>query len=185
MGLVEHRLDANPDDEQLQTIDHQLKRMNSIVEDVLTLTRRGDQLGDVSGVSLATVARDSWEAVETGDATLTVEDDLCFWADPDRVCNVFENLFRNAVDHGGDTVSVTVGTLSDRNGVCVADDGPGIPAGERADIFQKGYTTATNGTGLGLEIVCQIADAHEWTIEASESDSGGARFELTDIDTIE
>jgi len=54
MGLVEHRLDANPDDEQLQTIDRQLKRMNSIVEDVLTLTRRGDQLGDVSGVSLAT-----------------------------------------------------------------------------------------------------------------------------------
>ncbi len=57
-----------------------------------------------------------------------------------------ENLFRNAVEHGGDDVTVSVGTES--WGFYVTDDGPGIPDGT-ADLFEPGYSTADDGTGSG------------------------------------
>jgi len=74
------------------------------------------------------------------------------------------------------TLSITVGTLP--NGFYVADDGPGIPEDEREAIFEQGYTTADDGAGLGLAIVSRICDGHGWTIQVTESDDGGARFEI-------
>ena len=58
------------------------------------------------------------------------------------------------------------------------DDGPGIPEGEREQIFEFGYTN-DGGTGLGLAIVREIARAHGWEVRATESAAGGARFEIT------
>ena len=46
-------------------------------------------------------------------------------------------------------------------------------------MFERGYTTAEDGTGYGLSIVSQIADAHGWEVAVTESDGGGARFEIT------
>ncbi|WP_239640455.1 sensor histidine kinase [Halogeometricum pallidum] len=89
-----------------------------------------------------------------------------------------ENLFDNAVRHGGERVTVTVDRLSD--GFSVEDDGPGIPAEERDDVFEYGYSTADDGTGFGLNIVAEIADAHDWDVAVSEGD-GGARFEVTGV----
>jgi signal transduction histidine kinase len=45
-------------------------------------------------------------------------------------------------------------------------------------VFESGYTTDDDGTGFGLAIVDQIASAHGWTPEVTESDAGGARFEF-------
>jgi signal transduction histidine kinase len=92
---------------------------------------------------------------------------------------VFENLFRNAIEHGGEDVTVTVGAID--AGFYVADDGPGIPADERTDVFGLGVTTDTDGTGFGLAIVERIVEAHGWTIDYVDSEDGGARFEVTDI----
>ena len=75
-------------------------------------------------------------------------------------------------------VTVHVGLLDDDPGFYVADDGPGIPAGERESIFEHGYTTESGGTGLGLTIVDHIADAHGWTVTATDATTGGARFEI-------
>jgi signal transduction histidine kinase len=86
------------------------------------------------------------------------------------------------VEHGsaGDaTVTVTVGDLPD--GFYVADDGPGIPATERGSVFEAGYSTDSGGTGFGLSIVATIAEAHGWTVEVTESEAGGARFEVTGV----
>lgn len=59
--------------------------------------------------------------------------------------------------------------------------GPGIPEKTRARIFEAGYTTAEEGTGYGLRIVKEVADAHDWDITVTETDNGGARFEITDV----
>ena len=86
----------------------------------------------------------------------------------------------DAVSHGDDGVSVTVGRLGD--GFYVADDGPGIPESERDRVFRVGYSTSERGTGFGLNIVKQVAEAHGWDIEVTESAEGGARFEVTGVE---
>ncbi len=75
-------------------------------------------------------------------------------------------------------VTVRVGRLDDGEGFYVEDDGPGIPPDDRGSVFEHGYTTQSEGTGLGLTIVERIADAHGWSVVVTESESGGARFEV-------
>jgi hypothetical protein len=74
--------------------------------------------------------------------------------------------------------------LEGRPGFYVADDGSGIPEGDRELIFDSGYSTREGGTGFGLDIVSEIVDAHGWTIAATDSRDGGARFEITGVDAI-
>lgn len=73
--------------------------------------------------------------------------------------------------------------LDDRIGFYVADDGPGIPSDEREDVFDAGYSTTDNGTGFGLNIVQEIADAHGWEITITDSETGGARFEIAGVES--
>ena len=90
-------------------------------------------------------------------------------ADPGRLQELFENLFRNAVEHAGDETTVRVGELAD--GFFVEDDGPGIPLPEdREAVFEHGHTTAKSGSGLGLSIVKTIANAHGWSIAVPATD---------------
>jgi signal transduction histidine kinase len=96
---------------------------------------------------------------------------------------VLENLFRNAIEHGRSDVTIRVGTLSDETGFYVEDDGPGIPSDTRDEVFEQGYSTADDGTGFGLSIVREIAEAHGWEISATDSAEGGARFEIRGVDT--
>jgi len=100
----------------------------------------------------------------------------------------------DAVGHGegaghdgasDDALRLSVGVRADGDGFYVADDGPGIPATEREQIFERGYTTSDTGTGFGLAIVREIVDAHGWTISATESDAGGARFDVAGVGSLE
>ena len=86
------------------------------------------------------------------------------------------------MEHVGDGVTVRVGPLSG-GGFYVEDDGPGIPEDERDQVFESGYTTERDGTGFGLNIVREIVEAHGGAISLTESDEGGARFEITGIET--
>lgn len=92
---------------------------------------------------------------------------------------ILANLFRNAVEHGGDDVTVRVGALAPGTGFYVADGGAGLPETARDETFEFGYSTAEDGTGFGLAIVTEIAEAHGWEIHVTDSEEGGARFEIT------
>ncbi len=73
-------------------------------------------------------------------------------------------------------------TIGDHSGgFYVADDGPGIPPEDRERAFETGYSTASEGTGFGLSIVKQIAEAHGWEISLTTSKDGGLRIEISDI----
>jgi signal transduction histidine kinase len=97
---------------------------------------------------------------------------------------VLENLFRNAIEHGGETVTVRIGATGD-DGFYVADDGPGIPADVRDDVLDPGYTTAESGTGFGLNIVETIADTHGWEVSVTAGPEGGACFEFHDVEQVD
>ncbi|WP_435358280.1 histidine kinase N-terminal 7TM domain-containing protein [Haloarchaeobius sp. DFWS5] len=170
-------------------------RMERIVENVLTLSREGHAVTDPVPVDIGILARDAWSHVATGDATLDVQTDRTVTGDRDRLLQVFENLFRNAVEHGSTStqqagnsvehgseapdISVRVGSLPD--GFFVEDDGPGIPEHERDVVLESGHSGG-GGTGLGLAIVAEAIDAHGWELVVTESDDGGARFEVTSVE---
>lgn len=170
-----------PATDALTTAADALERMDVIIEDVLALARQGQPIEEPETVSLSAVVEDSWGMIATREATLSVTGDLTFEADPDRLRQLFENLFRNAIDHVGDDVTVSVGPLASDRGFFVADDGPGIPEKDRGEVLESGYTTSDTGTGFGLAIVTEIAEAHGWTIEVVESENGGARFEFSGV----
>jgi len=85
----------------------------------------------------------------------------------------------DAVEHSGDSVTVTIGDLDD--GFYVEDDGPGVPEEKREKIFESGYSTDPDGTGFGLAIVDEIAQAHGWDVGVTNGKAGGARFEIRGV----
>jgi signal transduction histidine kinase len=175
---------ANQDgDENLDAAQDALDRIETIVEDTLLLAQHGDTVGELGTVELSNIIPECWRTADTAEATFEINEDATIRADADRLRNLLENLFINAVDHGGESVTVRVGPLGD--GFYVADDGPGIPAADRDEVFTPGYTTATDGTGFGLAIVDEIAGAHGWSVDVTESEHGGARFEIRGVEMHE
>jgi len=202
-----------------------LNRMDRLIDDLLELASHRDRDVEPSPVDLGSLVRRCWANVVTGEATLDRQTEQTIMAGESRLAQVFENLFRNSVEHGttdsraesGDAaehgsagsqtqtdgtfergttddrsqsdtadveeaaVTITVGPLA--NGFYVADDGDGIPESERDRIFEAGYSTNDRGTGLGLAIVHDVIEAHGWDIAVVESDTGGARFEVTGVET--
>jgi len=202
-----------------------LGRMEELVDDLLALARDGRRVDASESVDVGDVARSAWENVESPGGDLRVDVSEVVTADAGRLTQLFENLFRNSVEHGstsnrtvsddsvergstppcseahseggganGQTqsvdhgaanghstagVTITVGTMPD--GFYVADGGPGIPEADRDDVFEAGYSTNDGGTGFGLDIVREIVEAHGWAITVTESDGGGARFEITGL----
>jgi PAS domain S-box-containing protein len=179
----------NCDDDAIEKGQQALERIETIIENILTLARHGQVVDRTETVDLGEAARDAWETVDTGDLTLETDGHCRLEASPDRLQRLLENLFRNAVEHAGDSATVTVGPIEPmytstravgetRSGFYVADDGPGIPPDIREDVFESGFTTAPEGTGFGLAIVTQIAEAHGWSASVTEGLDGGARFEF-------
>jgi signal transduction histidine kinase len=153
--------------------------METLIDDLLTLAREGEKVTNAQPVHLATIADKCWQNVKTNQAKLMTNTDQGVQADKNRLKQVFENLFRNAIEHGREDVTVTVGGLGD--GFYIEDDGPGIPSDERDAIFEAGYSKSTDGTGFGLSIVEQIVTAHDWHIRVTDGTDGGARFEITNV----
>jgi signal transduction histidine kinase len=167
------------DSPHIDPIENALDRMQTLIDDVLTLARQGRSVNETEPVQLERIVRESWQNVSTEEVQLDVVADTTIQADPGRLPEVFENLFRNAIEHGGHVDTVTVGDLP--TGFFVADDGRGIPVENRSSVLDGGFTTSDSGTGFGLSIVREIAEAHGWDISVTESVNGGARFDFTGV----
>jgi PAS domain S-box-containing protein len=187
LNVAEGRLELvreQCDSDQLDEISDALDRMATLINDTLTLARQGQLVTERAPVEMTDLVTQCWGRVATPEATLEAVHEGTVRADDDRLQQVFENLFRNAIEHGGPDVTVRVGALEDASGFFVADDGPGIPAAERDSVFERGHTTSEDGTGFGLAIVAEIVDAHGWTIGVTDGDAGGARFEIRGTDRV-
>ena len=189
LELVAEREGLDGDDD-LQEVRDALDRIDALIDDLLTLARHGRDIDDRDPVALAALVNRCWDYVETGSATLELAPELegtVVLADRSRLIQLFENLFRNAIEHGSQRIdgeqnplTVTVGPLE--TGFYVADDGSGIDPSTRDRIFSSGFTTSDTGTGMGLSIVARIVEAHDWHLELGEPDVG-TRFEITGVDT--
>ena len=168
------------DSEHLEKAQRAQDRMDRIITDVLTMARTGNVVEDPEPVALTEAAKEAWSNVDTAEATLDASAAPTVAADESRLVRLLENLFRNAVEHGDEDVRVDVSAIP--GGFAVDDDGPGIPEADREDVFDHGFTTHEEGTGFGLSIVREIAQAHGWTASVTASETDGARFEFVDED---
>lgn len=183
-NAVTEQLDDTELSNHMTRVQEAHRRMQEIIDDMLSLARSGHSIDEIEQVPLETVAMDAWSLVETGESSLVVDTQLVIRADRERLTQIFENLFRNAVQHAGPNATVRVDALESGDGFVVADDGAGIPIERRTTVLEAGYTDGEDGTGLGLAIVSSLVDAHGWTITVSESDRGGAQFEFSGVETV-
>ncbi|PSQ12972.1 hypothetical protein BRC98_02360 [Halobacteriales archaeon QS_7_68_65] len=185
------------DSDRLEAVADAHDRMGTLIDDLLTLAREGAPIAEREPIDLAATVDACWRNVDTADAELAVDAERVVEADRSRLQQLLENLFRNAVEHGstssrtepddavehgGGNTTVRVGETDD--GFYVADDGPGVPADERERVFEGGYSTGEANTGFGLLIVERIAEAHGWEVALVESEDGGARFEIDDVEGV-
>ncbi|MFB6119365.1 sensor histidine kinase [Halosegnis sp.] len=154
--------------------------METLIDDLLALLKAGNTIDDPEAVALGDQVELAWGSVQTAEATLQATVDTTIRADASRLRQLLENLFRNAIEHGGADVTVTVEAID--RGFAVADDGLGIPPEDCETVFESGYSSTNDGTGFGLAIVADIVDAHGWRIRVTESNADGARFEITGIE---
>ncbi len=152
-----------------------LDRMEALIGDLLEFARTGDL--EREWVDLPALVRGCWENVDAAEVAFASDLESSIHADPRRLQQVLENLLGNAVEHGGDDVSIIIGELDD--GLYVADSGTGIPASEREKVFDLGSSTDEDGTGFGLNVVERIVEEHGWSITVTEAVDGGTRFEIT------
>jgi two-component system, OmpR family, sensor kinase len=166
------------------------RRMSRLVADLLLLARAdAGRLDKHRRCDLAKIAGDA--AAEAaplmGDRTLTLDNErpLAVEGSPDELHRMILNLLDNAARHtpAGALIELSLRTEGGDAVVEVADDGPGIPAEMREQVFDRfvrgqgpADTAGGTGTGLGLAIVSAVAASHDGTVEAAESESGGALF---------
>jgi PAS domain S-box-containing protein len=165
--------------EHFEKIDSAHDRIERLIEELLTLARGETTIENTEEIDLESITTEAWGYVDTEQATLTVSGDVpTVTGDAGRLTQLFENLFRNAVEHGGADVTVTVSRLDEGDGFYVEDTGSGIPQERRDDVFKHGVTSSEGGTGFGLSIVADIAKAHGWAVSVTDGTRGGARFEF-------
>lgn len=168
------------DADAFEKVSNAHDRIEEMIEMILVTATGTTASIERETVALATVAREAWADLPVEDADLIVETDQTLRADSIHLRHLFENLFKNAVEHSTDPVTVRVGSLP--TGFYVEDDGPGIPEDEREQVFEPGHTTDRDGIGMGLTFVSQLADAYGWDCTVTTGSQGGARFEFTDVE---
>jgi two-component system sensor histidine kinase KdpD len=177
-----------------KSVEMKAREMSELVSNVLDLVRfesgqvvlRRDwqMLDDLLGSALAAYAQKL--AAHPVEVRLTAELPPV-WVDATLVVQVFTNLLDNIAKYTPAGTHVLVSASADTDGpfvrVVIDDEGPGLPAGDPArlfDKFQRGHEEGSVvGVGLGLAICQAIVHAHGGEIWAQRRESGGARFVFT------
>ncbi len=168
----------------------EVSRLNTTVERVLRYARGRTRKGEREGAGRVSLA-DVLQQVVNLLANQLKEKNIDFavsgngeeascQVDGDRLSQVFLNLILNSIDEvdKGGKIRVTVAISADGCRITVADDGPGVRQEDRENIFKPFVSGKVNGTGLGLSISRKIINSYGGTLTVSESDYGGALFEI-------
>ncbi len=172
-----------------------VERLQDLTDDLLVLARIDSELPRPHGpVELSVIVVDALQALRRQDiqvTTLGLDTAAVTDGDDFQLRRMVRNLIRNAEEHATSHVIITLQTTPGIVRLTVADDGPGIPPGDRHQIFERfvrldtARTRDSGGTGLGLAIVDDVVTNHLGTITVTDTDPHGATFtvdlpEMTD-----
>ncbi len=197
-GFVELLLDATADLTEsqmrmLQTIERNAEHLQRVAEDLLTDPGAGRGLRVAfTELDLSRLAEDAVHAIQTSatlaGVNLTIDpgDEVPIFGDPTRLHQLLANLLSNAIKFSprGGRVHVIVDSVDSYARVQVLDEGPGIPVGERDQLFERFYRLASStemgvpGTGLGLAIAKSVAEAHEGFVDIVDTPGWSTTFRV-------
>ncbi len=167
----------------LEDVRAETEELTALITDVIELARGDEPLQGVDDVQLDALVAEAVARARRRRPRTTFHADL----EPtvveglsERLGRAVDNLLDNAAKHAPDDTVVDVALRGGE--LTVRDRGPGIPADERAHVFDRFYRgTAARGrpgSGLGLAIVRQVAETHGGSIAVEEAPGGGALFRL-------
>jgi two-component system sensor histidine kinase PilS (NtrC family) len=165
-------------------IENNTRRLDRLVEEVLTLNRR-DRLNPVShdAATLTTLIGElrHTEEIPADAVTTSMPDTLRFQFDPDHLRQIVWNLLRNAWRFSrkqAASIRFSARMAGDSVQIEIEDDGPGVPAEHQGKLFEPFFTTDAQGTGLGLFLARELAEANHATLTYVPG-TEGARFRLS------
>jgi two-component system sensor histidine kinase PilS (NtrC family) len=166
----------------LQLIQDNTHRINRIVQDVMQLNRRDraqpESLDLADWLTIFIAEFNQAERLPPGILALHTEQDCLITFDRGHLHQVLWNLCSNALHYSQrQTASLMLSIRSERERISleVRDDGPGVSAEHRLQLFEPFFTTAEQGTGLGLYIARELCEANGARLEyqsASTAESG-------------
>ncbi len=197
-GFVELLLDATADLTEsqirmLQTIERNAEHLQRVAEDLLADPGAGRGLRVAfTELDLSRLAEDAVHAIQTSATVrgviLTIDpgEEVPIFGDPTRLHQLLGNLLSNAIKFSprGGRVHVIVDNVDSYARVQVLDEGPGIPEGERDQLFERFYRLASStemgvpGTGLGLAIAKTVAEAHEGFVDIVDTPGWSTTFRV-------
>ncbi|HWF14833.1 MAG TPA: PAS domain-containing sensor histidine kinase [Acidimicrobiales bacterium] len=197
-GFIELLLDASAELTEsqmrmLQTIDRNAEQLHRVAEDLLADPGAGRGLRVAfTELDLNQLAGEAVHAIMTsatvGGIVLSIEpgEEVPIFGDPTRLHQLLGNLLSNAIkfSHRGGRVHVIVDSVETYARVQVLDEGPGIPEGERDQLFERFYRLASStemgvpGTGLGLAIAKSVAEAHEGFVDIVDTPGWSTTFRV-------
>ena len=153
------------DPEAFTRAEEALTRIETIVENILTLARHGRTVHETEPVQLREVAREAWETVDTEGLTLSVDASVELSADPERLRRLLENLFRNSVEHGSTgsrpaaddavehgSASPTDDAVESAETVRIGDIQPLFTATRASGDITNGFYVEDDGVGIPDDI---------------------------------
>lgn len=175
--------------EYMEFVENGADRMRDMIDGLLAYSRVQTDADPFEAVEpnaiLDEVIQDLELKIADSDATIEVDELPPVTADRNQLSQIFQNLIKNAIEHGEGEIRITVTgeSAADHTEFRVSDNGPGIPSHLMDDlfgIFNKG--TESEGTGIGLGVCKEIVDRHGGEIAVDSADDGTTfRFTIPEV----
>lgn len=194
LGLIRRKMEP-ASRSSLARMEREIERLNSLITQLLTLSRLEclDQPPPEESIALHALVQEiaadaDFEAASMGRSVRIVENTACSMrGSPDLIRSAVENVVRNAVKYTGENTEVSIRVLGVKHAAIieVADEGPGVPAEALDHMFQPFYRVdeardrSTGGVGLGLAIARQIVALHGGSIHAANRDDAGLQVRIS------
>jgi signal transduction histidine kinase len=178
-------------EETKQVIVEELKRIESMVGDLLLVRRLDDdaaalQRERIDAEDFLHIVADRWSVVGERSWTVDIDAPGTFLADGNTLAQAIDNVIENAVSYTGpgDAISFRARGVGPNLEIEVCDTGVGIPEAAIPHVFDRFYradrarSRSTGGSGLGLAIVRDVVEAHGGAVSLESPPAGGTRLTI-------